>query len=121
MPTKMLKIAATNPPKRTATKQIAGKIAKATAEGRDVFLSGHLMGGGPLVSALKKHLKAGLKAYALPAAAKTIRDDLREVEAMGVKVVNSKPDTDCLEIELRDLDLEKLSRALFLVNYDFII
>jgi len=100
----------------SATKQIAGKIAKATAEGRDVFLSGHLMGGGPLVSALKKHLKAGLKAYALPAAAKTIRDDLREVEAMGVKVVNSKPDTDCLEIELRDLDLEKLSRALFLYD-----
>ncbi len=100
----------------SGTKQVAGKIAKATAEGRDIFLSGHLMGGGPLVSALKKHLKAGLRAYALPSAAKTIRDDLREVEAMGVEIVDQKPGTECVEIELRDLDLDKLSSALSLYD-----
>ena len=74
------------------------------------------MGGGPLVRALKKHLKAGLKVYAVPSAAKTIRDDLREVEAMGVEVVDHKPGTECQEIELRDLDLEKLSSALSLYD-----
>ena len=42
----------------SGTKQVAGKIARATAEGRDIFLSGHLMGGGPLVRALQKHLES---------------------------------------------------------------
>ncbi len=100
----------------SGTKQVAGKIASATAAGRDVFLSGHLMGGGPLVSALKKHLKAGLKAYAAPTAAKTIRDDPKEVEAMGVKIAEYIPDNECQEIELRDLDLKKLAKALSLYD-----
>ncbi|HBI26892.1 MAG TPA: pyruvate formate lyase-activating protein, partial [Peptococcaceae bacterium] len=32
----------------SATTQVAGKIARATAAGRDIYLSGHLMGGGPM-------------------------------------------------------------------------
>ncbi|MDD2556432.1 MAG: DUF1786 domain-containing protein [Syntrophaceticus sp.] len=100
----------------SATKQVAGKIARATTAGRDIYLSGHLMGGGPMVSALKKHLAAGLQAYAAPSAAKTVRDDTREVEAMGVQIVQERPDGDLLEIALRDIDLDKLAAAL--VHYD---
>lgn len=94
------------------TSIMAGRIARATAGGKDIFLAGHLMGGGPLVRALKQHLSAGLNVYALPSAAKTIRDDLREVEAMGVKIVMERPASDCLELTLRDLDLESIQKAL---------
>lgn len=100
----------------SATTQVAGKIARATAAGRDIYLSGHLMGGGPMVSALKKHLAAGLQVYASPFAAKTVRDDPQEVEAMGVQIVQERPDGDLLEIELGDIDLDKLGAAL--VHYD---
>lgn len=96
----------------SATKQVAGKIARATTAGRDIYLSGHLMGGGPMVSALKKHLAAGLQVYAAPSAAKTVRDDPREVEGMGVQIVQERPDGDLLEIDLGDIDLDKLGAAL---------
>ncbi len=94
------------------TSIMAGRVIRATAAGKDLFLSGHLMGGGPLVRALKQHLSVGLKVYALPSAAKTIRDDLSQVEAMGVQIVRERPAGDCLELTLRDLDLESLGRAL---------
>lgn len=96
----------------SATSMVAKKIAKATAAGKDVFLTGHLMGGGSSVKAMKNHLAAGLHVYATPAAAKTVRDDPHEVEAMGVEIVNDRPDGDCEEIELHDMDLERLSKAL---------
>ncbi len=99
----------------SATSLVAGKISGATAVGKDIFLAGHVMGGGPLVRALKNHLAAGLHAYASPAAAKTVRDDLREVEAMGVELADDCPEH-CLPIELRDLDVDRLGRALSLFD-----
>jgi len=97
-------------PSQTAV--MAGRIGRATAQGRDIFLGGHLMGGGPVVRAIKRHLAAGVAVFALPSAAKTIRDDTREVEAMGVQIVEQRPDRDCMELYLLDLDLESLRKAL---------
>ena len=37
---------------------LARRVKQATQEGRPVFLTGNLMGGGPLVSAMKRHMKA---------------------------------------------------------------
>ena len=90
---------------------VAGRIRQATARGEDVFLTGNLMGGGPCVSALKKHLRAGLAAYATPLAAKTVRDDRREVEALGVQIVEEAP-SEALTIRTGDIDLAALSGAL---------
>ena len=90
---------------------VAGRVRQATARGEDVFLTGNLMGGGPCVSALKKHLRAGLAVYATPLAAKTIRDNPREVEALGVQIVNEAP-TDAVTIRTGDIDLAALSGAL---------
>ncbi|HHY29852.1 MAG TPA: DUF1786 domain-containing protein [Syntrophaceticus sp.] len=96
----------------SATSMVAGKIARATAAGKDIFLAGHLMGGGSSVKAMKNHLAAGLHVYATSAAAKTVRDDPREVESMGVEIVDGLPNNDCEKIELRDMDLDRLGKAL---------
>jgi uncharacterized protein (DUF1786 family) len=96
-------------PSRTVI--VAERIKRATAEGRAVFLVGNLMGGGACVSALKKHLKAGFKVYAEPLAAKTIRDNLQQVQAMGVEITERAP-AEAKRIEMRDVDIPALQRAL---------
>lgn len=97
---------------------VARRIGEATREGKDVFLTGNLMGGGPSVSAMKKHLGAGLRVMATPLAAKTIRDDPAEVISMGVEIVDEPPSHDVLTIQTRDLDLSALSRALALFDVE---
>ncbi len=88
------------------------RIARATAAGRPVFLWGQVMGGGPCVGAIADHLRAGLAVYATPAAAKTIRDDPAEVQAMGVQIVEDPPARDLVSLELKDVDLSALGQAL---------
>ena len=96
---------------------VAGRIRQATSRGEDVFLTGNLMGGGPCVSALKKHLRAGLAVYATPLAAKTIRDNPREVESLGVQIVDEAP-SEALTIRTGDIDLAALGRALALFDVE---
>jgi uncharacterized protein (DUF1786 family) len=96
---------------------VAQKTKAATAQGKDIFLRGNLMGGGPNVSALKAHLRAGYRVFATPLAAKTIRDDPNEVRAMGVEIVEEPPD-EAIVIETRDVDLRSLERALALFNLE---
>ena len=96
---------------------VAGRVRQATARGEGVFLTGNLMGGGPCVSALKKHLRAGLAVYATPLAAKTIRDNPREVESLGVQIVEEAP-AEALTIRTGDVDLPALSSALALFDVE---
>jgi len=82
------------------------------------------MGGGPCHWALAEHLKAGLKAYATPDAARTFDDDLDVVQGMGVIIVSEdevKHFGDARQIEMADLDLGAIRRALaaFEVDSDF--
>ena len=98
------------------TSIISRRIQEATRQGTDVFLTGNLMGGGPSVSAIKKHLKLGLRVLATPRAAKTIRDDPAEVTSMGVEIVAQPPTGDMLTIETLDVDLTSLRRALALFD-----
>jgi uncharacterized protein (DUF1786 family) len=93
------------------TRIVAGQIAAATAAGEDICLVGRLMGGGPSVRAIKEHMAAGLKVCALPDPARTIRDDPKEVAAMGVQLVDSPP-LGCREILMQDFDPEGLGRSL---------
>lgn len=102
-------------PSRTTI--VAGRIRQATFRGENVFLTGNLMGGGPCVSALKKHLRAGLAVYATPLAAKTIRDNPREVEALGVQIVEKAP-AEALIIRTGDIDLVAIGRALALFDVE---
>ena len=100
-------------PSRTTI--VAGQIARATQQGQPVFLTGNLMGGGPLASAARRHARAGLPIYATPPAAKSIHDNLEEVRALGVEVVDSPPE-EALVIMTGDVDIVSLEQALGLFN-----
>ena len=93
------------------TTVLARRIGKATEARLDIFLCGSLMGGGPCVSAMKKHLRAGLSIFATPEAAKTIRDNPNEVRAFGVQIVDAQP-PDTHPIRTGDLDIPALRETL---------
>lgn len=100
------------------TTTLARQIARATAAGQDIFLHGPRMGGGPCVSAMKRHIRAGLKVYATPEAARTVRDDLEEVRALGVQVVEAPPDGS-LPLETGDIQRGALQAALGAFEIDW--
>ena len=89
----------------------ARRLARATASGRPVFLSGRVMGGGAVSSAIKRHLQAGLPVFSRVEPALTFHDNLEKVMEMGIKVTTDKPD-EAQEIILGDLDLTALERSL---------
>lgn len=94
---------------------LARRVRRATEEGRPIFLTGNLMGGGPIVSAMKRHLRAGYPVYATPRAALTIRDNLDQVRERGYTVLpegEGPPDGgDLLTLHTRDIDLDVLARV----------
>ncbi|TGE33003.1 DUF1786 domain-containing protein [Desulfosporosinus sp. Sb-LF] len=98
-------------PSRTQT--VAAQIRVATDEGKDVFLQGHLMGGGACALALKKHLTSGLKAYATPQAALTFNDNLALVEGMGIQLREEVAESEFItSIWLGDIDTFSLRQAI---------
>ena len=70
---------------------VSRRIKEATRQRRDIFLTGNLMGRGPSVTAVKKHLKAGLRVLTTTLAAKTTRDDPAQVTNLGVEIVAEAP------------------------------
>jgi uncharacterized protein (DUF1786 family) len=96
------------------------RILRATAEGRPVLLSGHIMGGGPCAWAARDHAQAGYPCYATPDAARTLDDDLSMVEALGIQVVDDEEarrlherhGASLVAITMRDFDADAL-RAVF--------
>ena len=90
---------------------LARRVVRATHAAQPLFLTGNLMGGGPLVWAVRAHLAAGLPVYATPLAALTLHDDPEQVEQMGVRLVEKPPDG-ATPVALCDVDLPTLSVAL---------
>jgi uncharacterized protein (DUF1786 family) len=95
------------------TTVLAQQVKQATREERPVLLTGNLMGGGPVVSAMKRHLRAGYPVYTTPRAALTVRDNLDQVRERGYIIVEQPPDVpDLLTLRTRDVDLHALAGAL---------
>ncbi len=98
------------------TTVLAGRVKRATREGRPIFLTGNLMGGGPIVSAMKRHLRAGYPVYVTPEAALTIRDSLDQVRERGYTILppgeGPPANGGLLTLRTRDVDLDVLQRAL---------
>ncbi|MEQ8220699.1 MAG: DUF1786 family protein [Candidatus Eremiobacterota bacterium] len=90
---------------------ISARIKEATKEGANIFLHGGIMGGHPLSSSVKKHIKAGHKVYSTAMAAKTFRDNPEEIKNWGIEIVPSNPGH-CIELELTDLNLDFLAASL---------
>ena len=95
------------------TALLAERVKQATSDRVDLVLTGVTMGGGPDHWAVEAHLKAGLKVYATPDAARTFDDDLERVAAMGIRIVDSPAGTNgARRLELRDFYLAELMEAL---------
>ena len=54
---------------------------------RPILLTGHQMGGGPSAWAIEEVARAGIPVYMTPSAATTLNDELKKVEALGIKIV----------------------------------
>lgn len=103
---------------------VAREINRATAAGRDLLLTGRIMGGGPCVQAMRRHLAAGRRLFATPEAAKTIRDNLEEVKTFGVEIISEEeaaelagdppkdPGAGVVELRLTDVFRERFDQAL---------
>ncbi len=101
----------------SATSAMASLIERATEKGYHIFLTGRTMGGGPCTRAARRHLKAGLKLFAMREAALTFHDDLDKVKAMGVQIVDSRPEAEPLtELEMGDIDIEAIQGTLGLFH-----
>ncbi|MBF6590109.1 MAG: pyruvate formate lyase-activating protein, partial [Ktedonobacterales bacterium] len=91
---------------------VAARIQRATEARRPVLLTGRLMGGGPCAWAARDHAQAGLGCYATADAARTLDDDLAQVEAQGLRIVSADEarqlatalGSDLVSIEMRDFD-----------------
>ena len=98
------------------TTVLARRVKQATREGRPILLAGNLMGGGPIVSAMKRHLRAGYPVYTTPRAALTIRDNLDQVRERGYTILTGdempSDEADLLRLRTRDVDLDVLVSAL---------
>jgi uncharacterized protein (DUF1786 family) len=81
---------------------VAARIEGLTAARRDIYLCGRNMGGG-FAPALRRHLKAGLKAACAPEAALALSDDPARVEDMGVGLAERCP-RDHVPVHLADFD-----------------
>ncbi|MEW6244471.1 MAG: DUF1786 domain-containing protein [Bacillota bacterium] len=92
------------------TRVMAQRIRQLTAKGESIHLSGVTMGGGPVSRAVRDHIKAGLAVSASKDAARTLSDDLEEVVAMGIRLLDG-PEPGARVVELRDVDLTTLSRV----------
>lgn len=97
------------------TQIVAGRIRVLTAQRHDIYLTGALMGGGASSDAVGEHLKAGLRVYASPEAAKTFHDNPARVEALGVRIVETPP-ARAATLVLGDLDPAALRAALALFD-----
>jgi uncharacterized protein (DUF1786 family) len=97
------------------TMMVHGKLRLAAKEKRDVLLNGVIMGGGPCSWAASDNIKAGLKVYATPQAARTFDDDLDKVKQLGVILVSEdearRLSPEVIRIEMKDFDFDRIART----------
>ncbi|HMK64265.1 MAG TPA: DUF1786 domain-containing protein, partial [Thermodesulfobacteriota bacterium] len=89
------------------TIMVARKIRQATLEGKTIFLTGTVMGGGPSSRAIRDHLKAGLAVYAQTRPAQTLQDNLDYIRQMGVRL-DEPPPAEALPVFMADIQEKSL-------------
>jgi uncharacterized protein (DUF1786 family) len=103
----------------SATTLLAKRIDRAREERRHIFLTGVTMGGGPSSAAVRRHLGAGLRVFALREPALTFHDNLTKVEKMGVEIVEERPSLEPVtELPMGDIDLHAIREALHLFGVE---
>ena len=83
----------------------------------DIYFNGEIMGGGKIKKTLLEHMEKGYKVVMEPLCAKTIRDNIEQVKAIGIEIADETKDyKDYTKITLGDINITKLSE--FLLGYD---
>ncbi len=96
---------------------IARQIREAAEKRRHIFLSGRTMGGGASTKAVREHIAAGLRVFALKEPALTFHDRMDKIAAMGIEIVDQKPSVEPLtQLEMGDLNLPAIQKALQLFH-----
>jgi uncharacterized protein (DUF1786 family) len=100
------------------------QVKAATQSKRSILIDGVMMRGDPSAWAVETHVRAGLKTYATPAAAKTLNDELDKVRKLGIEIVSEDEaatlPNSVQRIEFRDFDLPATQRALSAFGIDLI-
>ena len=65
---------------------LAKKVESLTRHRKNLFIKGDTIGGGAFAHALLKHVGTGLGVYMTETAAYTIRNDLSEIDKLGIQV-----------------------------------
>ena len=83
----------------------------------DIYFKGEIMGGGKIKKSIIEHMEKGYEVVMEPVCAKTIRDDLNQVKAIGIKIADDlKEYKGYSKITMGDINITKLSE--FLLGYD---
>ena len=83
----------------------------------DIYFTGEIMGGGKIKKSILEHFEKGYKVVMEPTCAKTIRDNLEQVKAIGIEIADENKDySNYSKITMGDINITKLSE--FLLGYD---
>lgn len=83
----------------------------------DIYFKGEIMGGGKIKRSILEHMEKGYKVVMEPVCARTIRDDINQVKAIGIEIAEDDKDyRDYTKITMGDINITKLSQ--FLLGYD---
>lgn len=83
----------------------------------DIYFTGEIMGGGKIKNTILEHMEKGYEVVMEPTCAKTIRDDIKQVESFGIKIADENQNYEgYTKIALGDINITKLSE--FLLGYD---
>ncbi len=83
----------------------------------DIYFNGEIMGGGKIKKSILEHMEKGYNVVMEPLCARTIRDNIDQVKAIGIEIADENKDyKDYSKITLGDINITKLSE--FLLGYD---
>lgn len=95
----------------------ASRVGEETARANDLYFEGCVIGGGSFSRAVKRHVAAGRHVYMQAPTAFCLRNNLEDIVATGVEIVEGMPDgfTGTF-IELDELNLAPLESLLLTVG-----
>ncbi|UCE96785.1 MAG: DUF1786 domain-containing protein [Candidatus Bathyarchaeota archaeon] len=97
----------------------AEKVREATCLNKDLCVKGDIIGGGAFAHALKEHIEVGFRVFMTEYSAYSVRNDLAEVEELGIKLVKDglegfKGET----LMVREINIEELKGFLAVFGED---
>ncbi|MGQ4834628.1 MAG: DUF1786 family protein [Candidatus Asgardarchaeia archaeon] len=106
------------------TQRFARQIIQLSKKYQNRFIYGYILGGGPIVSAIKEVIKQGRRVIMTETAARTIKDNLDVAKKIGVEIVSDNEKEDYLNkpnfasIEIKEVDRLQLEKVFSAFNIE---